>query len=93
MPIGDLSPARDESDTIPSLLQSSLPPRFPGQTQPTADIQTAPADELLAAVWQKVGGPSAIEQVKTVLAGIGVLSLLALFWRMGRRSEPEGDAD
>jgi len=47
----------------------------------------------LAAAWHKIGGPSVIDQVKTVFAGIGLLSLLVLFFRMNRRSEPEGDAD
>jgi hypothetical protein len=93
-PIGDppLSGV-DASSPGANLLQSSLPPRGGVQAAPATDIQSAPTDQLLAAAWQKIGGPSVIDQIKTVLAGIGVLGILVLFFRMSRRSEPEGEAD
>ena len=93
-PIGDPPlTGVDESTTGASLLNSSLPPRGGAQAAPATDIQSTPTDQLLAAAWQKIGGPSLIDQIKTVLAGIGVLGILVLFFRMSRRSEPEGEAD
>jgi hypothetical protein len=83
----------DENPGPSGLLHSSLPPRGGAATPPGSNLSSAPPDQLLAAIWNKIGGPSAVDQVKTVLAGIGVLGLLLLFWRMGRRSEPEVEAD
>ena len=93
-PIGGLSAPLDDPASNPSLLQSSLPPRggVPAGA-PATDIHSAPTDQLLAAAWKKIGGPNLIDQIKTVLAGIGVLGILVLFFRLGRRSEPEADAD
>jgi serine protease Do len=85
-PIGDRAAGTSQ-------LQSSLPPRDGLPTAPTTDFQSAPADQLLAAAWQKIGGPSVIDQIKTVLAGIGILGIVILFFRMGRRAEPEVDVD
>lgn len=59
----------------------------------SADINSAPPDQLLAAAWQKIGGPSVLDQAKTILAAIGVLAIIVLFWRVSRRVEPEMEAD
>jgi hypothetical protein len=66
-----------------------LPPRGSGLTAPGVDLNEAPPDMLLAAAWKKIGGSSAIDQGKTVLALVGVLSLLLAFWRISSRREPE----
>lgn len=95
-PLSGLPAPPDENPGHPNLLQSSLPPRggVPAATpMPGTDINSAPPDQLLAAAWKKIGGPNVIDQVKTVLAGIGVLGILVLFFRLGRRSEPEGEVD
>jgi len=53
------------------------------------DLNHAPPDQLLAAAWKQIGGKTVIDQTKTILAGIGLLSLLVVFWRVGRQREPE----
>jgi hypothetical protein len=91
-PIMTPATAADDADPTPNLLQSSLPPRSSAPA-PASDINTASADQLFAALWKQIGGPGVLDQAKTVLAGIGILGILVLFWRMGRRAEPEVEAD
>ena len=76
-----------------TLLQSALPPRNGAAAAPASDLNSAPPGQLFAALWKQIGGPSVLDQIKTALAAIGVLGILILFWRMGRRTEPEVDAD
>lgn len=63
-----------------------LPPR-PG-LEPAA-IGDAPADQLLAAAWKRVGGTTLWDQAKTVLAIVGMLTLVIQFWRFNSHSEPQ----
>jgi hypothetical protein len=46
---------------------------------------------LAAAIWRQVGGDTPVDQGKTVLAIVGVLSLLVFGWRVSRQAEPEHD--
>ncbi|MDX1944851.1 MAG: serine protease [Pirellulaceae bacterium] len=81
----------DHSDRAPASIgfHSPLPPRdAPAMTAGT-DLNSAPPDQLLAAAWKKLGGPTALDQGKTILAAIGILTLLVQFWRISRRPEPE----
>jgi hypothetical protein len=68
---------------------SPLPPRSGFAPSGGVDLNQAPPDQLLAAAWKKIGGSSVVDQGKTVLALVGILSLLLGFWRLGSRREPE----
>jgi serine protease Do len=52
-------------------------------------LNEAPPGQLLAAFWKQVGGTTLVDQVKTVLAGVGILTLLVVFWRIGSQKEAE----
>ncbi len=69
---------------------SPLPPR---QGLPAPEIANASADQLLSAAWQRIGGTSFWDQSKTVLAIVGLLTLLIQFWRFNSHSEPPPEAD
>lgn len=69
---------------------SPLPPR---QGVAPPEIAHAPADQLLAAVWQRVGGTTFWDQSKTVLAMIGILTLVIQFWRLNRHQDAPPEAD
>src|SRR5690606_18283073 len=69
---------------------SPLPPR-PGVTP--AEITEAPADQLLAAAWRRLGGTTFWDQAKTVLALVGVLTLVIQFWRLNRHPDVVPEAD
>jgi hypothetical protein len=77
-------------DRLAMVPHSPLPPR-PGFQQP----ETAPlgTDHLALAVWQRVAGTSVWDQAKTVLAIVGVLTLLIQFWRLNHQPEPQPEAD
>jgi hypothetical protein len=72
----------------PALMPTALSPRI-GLAPAAVDLNHAPPDQLLAAAWKQIGGTTIVDQTKTVLAGIGVLSLLIVIWRVGRQREPE----
>lgn len=75
-----------------ALIHTALPPRVAtGET--AANLHTAPTGELAAAIWKQVGGTTAADQGKTILAIIGVLSLLIFGWRITSRGEPEVEED
>jgi hypothetical protein len=76
----------------PALIPATLAPRFSPQSS-GVDLNRAPPDQLLAAAWKQIGGTTVIDQSKTVLAGIGLLSLLVVFWRIGRQREPEHEEE
>lgn len=69
-----------------------LPPRQ-GAASGAADIDQAPPERLLAAAWKKLGGETVLEQTKSVLAIIGMLSVVIQFWRFSSRKEPEVQED
>jgi serine protease Do len=77
---------------IPALIDAPLASRV-GGTAPAVDLNQAPPVQLLAAFWKQVGGTTFADQAKTVLAGVGVLALLVMFWRMGREREPEHEEE
>ena len=49
--------------------------------------------ELVAAVWAQVGGTTVADQLKTVLAGIGLIALIVLFWRNHSHADAPHHAD
>ena len=76
-------------------MHSSLPPRL-GTTANQADgvnLSEAKSDQLLAAVWKRFGGTTFFDQTKAVLAIIGVLAVVAQFWRMSGRVEDRGEEE
>jgi hypothetical protein len=82
--------AADSVADAPALIHSALPPRISvPSTTSGITIDEAPAAALAAAIWQQVGGKTAVDQGKTILAIVGVLSLLVLGWRIGSQREPE----
>ena len=72
-----------------NVMHTPLPSRVPTSTP----LETAPADQLIAAAWKQVGGNTLWDQGKTALAGLGLLGLLYQFWRLNSRPDPVGDDD
>jgi hypothetical protein len=91
-----LNPAPEQAAITPAEgppASLSLSPRKgAGDAQPTS-LQDAPADQLLVAAWQQIGGTTLVDQVKTVLAAFGVLSVVVFAWRMISRSDEPGEAE
>jgi len=86
----DLSlPARDEGPIAAEALNvaHALPSRVPLATP----LETAPADQLIAAAWKQIGGSTLFDQGKTLLAVLGLLGLLIQFWRMNSRPDVDDD--
>jgi hypothetical protein len=81
----------EETESTAIVLNATLPPR--AKSPGPVDLQKAPSTQLLAALWKQVGGKTPADQAKTVLAIIGGLSLLVVFWRVGRQREPEVDEE
>ena len=84
-----------EADAVAAAIHSSLPPRITTGVPASAgvDVNQAPPAALAAAIWRQVGGTTAVDQGKTILAIVGVLSLLVFGWRISRPREPEHDED
>lgn len=74
-------------------IHSTLPPRDAAASSAGVDLNQAAPGQVLAAVWRMIGGTTALDQTKTVLAIVGVLSLLGFFWRMNSKPEPEVEPD
>jgi len=53
------------------------------------DLRDAPPSELLAVIWQSIGGTTLFDQTKTVLAMIGSLAIVVVFLRFGSQKERE----
>jgi hypothetical protein len=81
----------EQSPRIASRIQSSLPPRLGTKTSPAVDVNEAPPDQLLAAVWKKFGGTTLFDQGKAVLAIVGLFAIAAHFWRASGRTSDSGD--
>ncbi len=82
--------AADALAESPALIHSALPPRI--AVPPTAagvDLNQAPPAALAAAIWKQVGGATTLDQGKTLLALVGVLSLLILGWHLSSQREPD----
>lgn len=60
---------------------------------PEGDLQNAPPSELLAVIWQRVGGTTLFDQTKTVLAMIGGLAIVVVFLRFGSQREREHEEE
>jgi serine protease Do len=80
-----------QSPRIASRIQSSLLPRLGTKSSPAVDVNEAPPDQLLAAVWKKFGGTTLFDQAKAVLAVVGLLAIAAHFWRASSRASDAGD--
>jgi hypothetical protein len=87
------TPTSDEPETprIASRIQSTLPPRLGTKTGAAVDVNEAPPDQLLAAVWKKFGGTTLFDQAKAVLAIVGLLAIAAHFWRASSRASDSSD--
>ncbi|MCI0359240.1 MAG: serine protease [Planctomycetaceae bacterium] len=74
-------------------LHTSLPPRLgTGSAKGSGvDLNEAPPDQLLGAVWKRFGGTTLFDQTKAVLAIIGVLAVVVQVWRFGNRREEHGE--
>jgi hypothetical protein len=70
-----------------NIVHTPLPSRMPN----SAPLESAPADQLIAAAWKQVGGSTLFDQGKTLLAILGVLGLLFQFWRMNSRPDAADD--
>jgi hypothetical protein len=78
---------------LPTTTHVPLPPRAGEVAAGAVDLQHAPPSQLLSVLWRQVGGPSLIDQVKTTLAGVGVLAIVVLFWRLKGKKEPEHEEE
>jgi hypothetical protein len=80
-----LTPRQDGPIAADALnVMHNLPSRVPTATP----LETAPADQLIAAAWKQIGGSSLFDQGKTLLAVLGLLGLLIQFWRLNSRPDP-----
>lgn len=66
-----------------NVIHSPLVSRLPN----SAPLESAPADQLIAAAWKQIGGSTLFDQGKTLLAILGMLGLLFQFWRMNSRPD------
>jgi serine protease Do len=57
------------------------------------NLQDSPPSELLAIIWQRVGGTTLFDQTKTVLAMIGSLTIVIVFLRFGSQKEREHEEE
>jgi hypothetical protein len=93
LPRSDDTPGEEPSNG--TRMHSSLPPRL-GTGPTTGDsvnLSEAKSEQLLAAVWKRFGGTTFFDQTKAVLAIIGVLAVVAQFWRMSGRVEDRGEEE
>jgi len=92
-------PRHDQSDAgadelaAGSRMHTSLPPRLGTGPDKSAgvDLNEAPPDQLLSAVWKRFGGTTFFDQTKAVLAMIGVLAVVMQVWRLGNRRDDNAD--
>jgi hypothetical protein len=75
-------------DPPPLAVNAGLPPRV---QVPTAggDLEDAPPEKLLAALWRRYGGDTPLDQAKSILAMIGAVAIAVVFIRFGSKKEPE----
>jgi hypothetical protein len=86
--------ADDELAAAGTRIHTSLPPRLGTDGKSNGvDLNEAPPDQLLAAVWKRFGGSTLFDQTKAVLAIIGVLAVVVQFWRFSNRPEDRSDED
>jgi hypothetical protein len=57
------------------------------------DLAHAPPEQLVAAVWRHIGGDTLFDQVKAVMAIIGLIAVVVVFVRFGSRAEREHEED
>jgi S1-C subfamily serine protease len=79
-------PAAALPELPPLGVHTSLAPRVPGS--PAVDVHRASTQQLLAAMWHQFGGTTVYDQTRSVLAIVGIFSLVVFFWRMGGEKEP-----
>jgi len=79
-------------DPSTTAIHTALTPRV-GPSSPAIDVSHAPPDKLLAAIWKHVGGTTLFDQTKTVLAMIGILSIVVVFLRFGGQKEREHEEE
>jgi serine protease Do len=73
----------------PALPHVPLPPRIHTGATGTVDLNQAPPNQLLAAVWRKLGGTTLFDQTKSILAIVGMLAVAVVLWRIGGHKEAE----
>jgi hypothetical protein len=73
-------------DVVPS--RAPLAPGVP-VAAPPADLADAPANKLLALIWRRFGGETTFDQAKSILAMIGLVSVIIVFLRFGSKKEVE----
>ena len=82
----------ERGQTAFAATESTRPFAFAGDDEsspPDGDLKNAPPSELLAVIWQRVGGTTLFDQTKTVLAMIGGLAIVVVFLRFGGQKERE----
>jgi hypothetical protein len=66
-----------------------VPPRDGPAGLAIANVNQAPADQLLAATWQRFGGTTFYDQTKSVLAIFGALAIAVQLWKFTNRREAD----
>lgn len=72
---------------------SSLTPRGGLTLDKGRSGQEVSTNEVMAAVWRKVGGETAFDQGKTILAIVGIFTILVKWYRWNYTSESTSDDD
>jgi hypothetical protein len=80
-PSGSLGASSFSADAAPV-------PSRKGGAKPAVQTADDSTLQLVGEVWKRIGGESPWDQAKAVLAGIGLLALFVLFWRMNSAPEP-----
>jgi hypothetical protein len=70
-----------------------LAPRLPTASGSPAPLGQVAPEQLLATMWRQFGGTTIYDQTKSVLAIVGILAVLVVFWRAGRERESEHHED
>jgi hypothetical protein len=91
MPLRNLNAESDDAPAGRSLFPTPLPPRAGTPAANSVDINHAPPEQLVAAMWKKFGGTTFLDQAKTVFAMIGLLSVVIMFWRMNGAKDSDAD--
>lgn len=72
---------------------SSLSPRGGLSLEKGRSGEEVSTNEVMAAVWRKVGGETAFDQGKTILAIVGIFTILMKWYRWNYTSETTSDDD
>lgn len=78
-------------DTEP--VKTSLSPRGGAGRDPDKAVNGDSTEEVLGALWRKIGGTSTFDQSKTILAMIGIFALLVKWYRWNSSSDHSHEDD